>query len=139
MKDRGNRTLFMASQPFFEWRGSPIRLGYDVRAIQENGYSVDFLTLPIGERREVPGVRILRAPNVFFAKRIAIGPSVLKFAFDGVMFIQALGLIMRHKYAVIHGVEDCGFLALILGRLCGAKVVFEKHSDAKRKRKTQVI
>ena len=71
MKDRGKRTLFIASQPFFEWRGSPIRLGYDVRAIQENGYEVDFLTLPIGERRDVPGVRIIRAPNVFFAKQIS--------------------------------------------------------------------
>lgn len=139
MKDRGNKILFMASQPFFEWRGSPIRLGYDVRAIQKNGYDVDFLTLPIGERREVPGVRILRAPNLFFAKRISIGPSLLKFAFDGIMFVQALGLIMRHRYAVIHGVEDCGLLALILGRLCGAKVVFEKHSDAKSYKKNIVI
>ena len=139
MKDRGNRILFMASQPFFEWRGSPIRLGYDVRAIQENGYSVDFLTLPIGERRDVPGVRILRAPNLFFAKRISIGPSRLKFAFDGIMFVQALGLIMRYRYAVIHGVEDCGLLALILGRLCGAKVVFEKHSDAKSYKKGLIM
>lgn len=139
MKDRGKRTLFIASQPFFEWRGSPIRLGYDVRAIQENGYEVDFLTLPIGERRDVPGVRIIRAPNVFFAKQISIGPSLLKFGFDGVMFIQALGLTLRHRYAVIHGVEDCGIIALMLGRLCGAKVVFEKHSDAKSYKKGLVM
>ncbi len=139
MSTRGNRVLFLASQPFFEWRGSPIRLGYDVRAIHENGYVVDFLTLPIGQRREIPGVRILRAPNIFFARRIAIGPSLLKFAFDGVLFIQALGLVIRHRYAIIHGVEDCGLLAIILGRLSGAKVVFEKHSDAKSYRQGRVM
>jgi Glycosyltransferase len=123
------RVLFIASQPFFEWRGSPIRLGFDVTALRDNGYEVDFLTLPIGERREIENVRILRAPNIFRAKKISIGPSPLKLAFDAVIFLQALALITRHKYAVIHGIEDCGLLALILGKLRGAKTVFEKHSD----------
>ena len=125
------KALFIASQPFFEWRGSPIRLGYDVQAIRDNGYDVDFLTLPIGERRVIDGVRIVRAPNLFFAKKISIGPSLLKFAFDGIMLIQALGMICRRHYDVVHGVEDCGILALMLGRLSGSKVVFEKHSDSK--------
>ena len=128
---RPARVLFIASQPFFQWRGSPIRLGFDVAALAQNGYEVDFLTLPIGERREIPGVRIVRAPNVFFAKDIAIGPSPLKFAFDGVMLLQALGMICRRRYAVVHGVEDCGIVALLLARLRGARAVFEKHSDSK--------
>lgn len=133
------RVLFIASQPFFQWRGSPIRLGFDVMALQQNGYDVDFLTLPIGEKRDVPGVRILRAPNLFRAKQIAIGPSPLKLAFDGIFFFQALGLICRHRYAIIHGVEDCGFLAWFLAKLCGAKAIFEKHSDSKSYRKGLVI
>jgi hypothetical protein len=127
---RRKRVLFLASQPYFQWRGSPIRLGFDVRALAENGYDVDFLTLPIGEDRPVEGVRILRCPNLFFAKRIAIGPSPLKLAFDAVMFVEALGMVCRRHYDVVHGVEDCGFLAWALGRLARARVVFEKHSDA---------
>lgn len=123
------RTLFIASQPFFEWRGSPIRLGFDVLALAQSGYAVDFLTLPIGQRREVEGVRIVRAPNLFRAKRISIGPSALKLAFDGVIFFMALGMALKHRYRVIHGVEDAGLIALLVGRLTGAKVVFEKHSD----------
>lgn len=124
------RVLFLASQPYFQWRGSPIRLGFDVRAIRDNGYEVDFLTLPIGEDRPVEGVRIIRAPNIFFAKKIQIGPSPLKLAFDAVMFIEALGMICRRRYDVIHGVEDCGFPAWLLSRIARAKAVFEKHSDA---------
>ena len=127
---KGPRTLFLASQPYFQWRGSPIRLGFDLMALRDNGYCVDFLTLPIGEDRPVEGVRILRAPNLFRAKKISIGPSPLKLAFDGLFLLEGLWLILRHRYAVIHGVEDCGILAWFLGRLCGAKVVFEKHSDA---------
>lgn len=138
-QEKKKRALFIASQPFFQWRGSPIRLGFDVKAIYENGYDIDFLTLPIGERKEVPGVNIYRAPNIFFAKKISIGPSVLKLAFDGVMFIQALFMIMRRRYHVIHGVEDCGFMAWFLAKLCRAKAVFEKHSDSKSYKKSLII
>lgn len=125
------RVLFMASQPFLEWRGSPIRLGFDVLALSRNGYAVDFLTLPIGERHEVEGVRIVRAPNLIRAKRVGIGPNLVKFFFDGVFLVQALGMALRHRYAVVHGVEDTGIIALAIARLTGAKAVFEKHSDPK--------
>ena len=136
---RRPRVLFLASQPYFQWRGSPIRLGFDVRALRENGCDVEFLTLPIGEDRPVEGVRIVRVPNLFFAKRISIGPSPLKLAFDAVMFFRALGMIARRHYDVVHGVEDCGFLAWALGRLARARVVFEKHSDAGSYKKGLVI
>ena len=136
---RSPRVLFIASQPYFQWRGSPIRLGFDVRALSENGCRVDFLTLPIGEDRPVPGVRIVRCPNLFFAKKIAIGPSPLKLAFDAAMFVEALFMALRRRYDVFHGVEDCGFLALVLARLFRAKAVFEKHSDAGSYKKSPVI
>ncbi|MBQ7666619.1 MAG: glycosyltransferase family 4 protein [Kiritimatiellae bacterium] len=124
------RVLFIASQPYFEWRGSPIRLRFDLMALSQSGFDVDFLTLPIGEDRPVDGVRIVRCPNPFFARRIAIGPSPLKLAFDCIMFVEALFMVCRRRYDVVHGVEDCGVLALALARLCRAKAVFEKHSDA---------
>jgi glycosyltransferase involved in cell wall biosynthesis len=123
------RILFIASQPFFEWRGSPIRLGFDLLALTQLGYTVDFLTLPLGERREIPGVNIVRAPNLFGARRIAIGPSMLKLAFDGVLFWMALGRVIRHRYAVVHGVEDCGLIAWVAARAGRARLVFERHSD----------
>ncbi len=123
------RILFMASQPFFEWRGSPIRLGFDASGMAMNGYDVDFLTLPVGQRRELEGVRIVRAPNLLFVKKIPIGPSLPKFFFDGVFLFQAIGMACRRHYDIVHGVEDAGMIALLVGRLLRRKVVFEKHSD----------
>ena len=127
--DRKHRILFMASQPFFEWRGSPIRLGFDAMAMAQNGFDVDFLTLPVGQRREIDGVRIVRAPNLIRAKKVPIGPSLPKFFFDFVFLFQAIGMTMRRHYDIVHGVEDAGMVALVVGRLARAKVVFEKHSD----------
>ncbi len=128
-KQQSKRVLFIASQPFFQWRGSPIRLGFDLMSLSQLGYEVEFLTLPIGERREIPGVKIVRAPNPFHAKKISIGPSPLKLFFDFLLFWMALGRVIRRRYAVVHGVEDCGIVALVCARIGRAKMVFERHSD----------
>ncbi len=123
------RVLFIASQPYFQRRGSPIRLGFDLLALSQLGYDVEFLTLPIGEDRPVPGVKIVRAPNPFFARKISIGPSPLKLAFDFFLFWMALWRVVFRRYAVVHGVEDCGIIALVAARLGRARMVFERHSD----------
>lgn len=123
------KVLFIASQPFFQWRGSPIRLGFDLMSLSQLGYQVDFITLPIGERRQIDGVNIIRAPNPFRAKKISIGPSPLKLFFDGLMFWMALWRVICRRYAVVHGVEDCGIIALFCARIGGAKMIFERHSD----------
>lgn len=123
------KVLFMNSQPFFQWRGSPIRVGFDVLALAQLGYDVDFLTLPLGERKPVEGVNIIRVPNLFLARNIAIGPSFLKACFDVLILFKGLALMLRRKYAVIHCVEDTGPIGVLLAALTGADLVFEKHSD----------
>lgn len=129
------RVLFLSPQPFFEWRGSPIRVGFDVQALAELGYEVDLLTMPVGKDRSIPGVRVLRVANVLRARSLPIGPSPSKAALDAVMLVQARRLAARRGYAVIHGVEEAGAIALAAARRCGARVVFEKHSDPGSHRK----
>lgn len=123
------RVLFMTSMPFFQWRGSPIRVGFNVQALAESGYEVDLLTIPVGEDRAIPGVTIHRVANPFRVKNIPIGPSLHKAVFDVLILFKGLGLAFRRRYAVIHAVEEVGILGWFVARLTGAKVVFEKHSD----------
>lgn len=123
------RVLFLCSQPFFQWRGSPIRVGFDVTALAEDGWEVDLLTLPIGEPRSIPGVNIIRVPNLFRARSIAIGPSLLKAAFDVLILCKAMSLARRRHYTVIHTVEDTGPIGVLIARLFRTGLVFEKHSD----------
>lgn len=121
--------LFVVSQPFFEWRGSPIRVGFDLQALVGLGHDVTMLTLPFGMAREIPGVRIVRAPRLFGARRIGIGPSLLKLAYDAMFFFQGFALCRQRRFAVIHGVEDAAFPAALLALLFGSRFVYEKHSD----------
>lgn len=124
-----NRVLFLAAQPFFRWRGSPIRVAYDVTALAESGYAVDLLTLPFGDPIDIPGVTIERVGNPLGFKDIPIGPSPAKLVFDFLIAVRAASLIRCKRYAVIHGIEECGLIAAWLARRCHARTIYEKHSD----------
>ncbi len=123
------KILLISPQPFFQWRGSPIRVSFNVLALIELGYQVDLLTLPVGEKKEIEGADIIRVANPFKVKNIPIGPSVPKMFFDVLLLFKGMLLCLRNKYDVVHGIEEAGFIALILARITGAKAVFEKHSD----------
>ncbi len=124
------RVLFISPQPFFEWRGSPIRVKFNLIALEKLGYELDFLTLPIGKDEPAISSRVIRAWNLFGSTRIAIGPSLLKLWFDFILLIQAIGLVLRNRYDVLHGTEETGFLCYLLSFICRARCIYEKHSDS---------
>ncbi len=123
------RILLISPQPFFQWRGSPIRVSFNIQALAELGYTVDLLTLPIGERREIEGVTIIRVANPFGFKQIPIGPSLFKIFFDVLILFKGMQLIRKNNYLLIHGIEEAGMIAVLLSLLSGSKSIFEKHSD----------
>ncbi|MDI6774780.1 MAG: glycosyltransferase [Verrucomicrobiota bacterium] len=123
------KVLFISPQPFFQWRGSPIRVGFDVMALAELGFEVDLLTLPMGEDKAISGVRVVRVPNPFGVRNVPIGPSLLKAAFDALLLFRGLGLALRNRYDALHGVEEAGALGVVIAGLTRSRLVFEKHSD----------
>ncbi|MDH3327697.1 MAG: hypothetical protein OEM01_00510 [Desulfobulbaceae bacterium] len=123
------KILLISPQPFFQWRGSPIRVNFNIQALSELGYSVDLLTLPIGERREMEGVEVIRVANPFRIEQIPIGPSLYKIFFDILILFKGLQLIRKQNYSIIHGIEEAGIIAVLLSRLAACKAIFEKHSD----------
>lgn len=98
-------------------------------ALAKLGYSVDLLTLPIGERRTTEGVNVIRVANPLRIKQIPIGPSLYKIFFDFLILLKGLQLIRKNNYVIIHGIEEAGMIAALLSRLAGSKAIFEKHSD----------
>jgi glycosyltransferase involved in cell wall biosynthesis len=123
------KILFISPQPFFQWRGSPIRVNFNILALTELGYTVDLLTLPIGENKEFENGRVIRVANPFSIQNVPIGPSLSKVFFDVLLFYKGLNLCMKNNYTVIHGVEEAGILAVILAKLFRTRSIFEKHSD----------
>ncbi len=123
------RILFISPQPFFQWRGSPIRVKFNLLALSAAGYHTDLLTLPVGEDVVLPDVDVHRVANPFRVRQVPIGPNMWKLFFDLLLLVQGFRLCRKHRYAVIHGIEEAGVLAVLLARWFKTRSVFEKHSD----------
>ena len=55
------RVLFLAPQPFFEVRGTPLAVLHLTQALAGLGHAIDLLTFPQGDEAATEGVRHLRA------------------------------------------------------------------------------
>lgn len=121
--------MLIAPQPFLEWRGSPIRVGHTAAMLAELGHEVDLLTLPLGRRVAVPGVRVLRVGNPLRIRRVPIGPSWRKLVFDVLLALAASRLTAAASYDVYHCVEESAGIGWALSRRRGGRFVHERHSD----------
>jgi glycosyltransferase involved in cell wall biosynthesis len=122
------RILLLAPQPFFEVRGTPLAVLAMVRALTALGHRVDLLTYPQGEPVDVPGVlhkRSLRLP----VGRVRAGPSLAKLALDVPFLVQAVWLMARGGYDVVHAVEEAAHLASPFARLLRVPMVADVDSS----------
>lgn len=123
------RVLLIAPQPFFQWRGASFRARLVAQALIDLGAQVDLLTLPIGDDVDLPGLRVIRAPNILGVRDVRIGPSLTKVAFGFVLLQQARRLIRDVGYDVIHCFEEAGLIGAVLRREHESALVYEKLSD----------
>ena len=82
------KILFLAPQPFFEVRGTPLAVLHMTRALASLGHSVDLLTFPQGEPAPTPGVRHLRSLWLPVG-RVKAGASLAKMALDVPFVVEA--------------------------------------------------
>jgi glycosyltransferase involved in cell wall biosynthesis len=122
------RILVIAPQPFYQERGTPIATRLLVEALQSAGHEVDVLTYHVGEDPGLPGVRVFRAPAIPFVRDVPIGFSVRKLLCDLALGWRLLTLTRRHRYDVLHAVEEAVFLSLLV-RTLGCRVVYDMDSS----------
>lgn len=123
------KILFLAPQPFYQERGTPIAVKLALETLSESSRnwcgkdcSVDLLTYHEGEEVVIPGVTIERIKAPAFLNGVKPGVSLKKLACD-VLFAGAVFRKLwqnRHQqFDLIHAVEESVFFAVI------AKVVFK--------------
>jgi glycosyltransferase involved in cell wall biosynthesis len=122
------RILVIAPQPFYQERGTPIATRLLVEALQSAGHEVDVLTYHVGVDPDLPGVRVFRAPAVPFVRDVPIGFSVRKVLCDVALGWRLWTLTRRHRYDVLHAVEEAVFLSLLVRGL-GCRVVYDMDSS----------
>jgi glycosyltransferase involved in cell wall biosynthesis len=115
------RILVIAPQPFYQERGTPIATRLLIEALQAAEHSVDVLTYHVGEDPKLAGVRVFRAPAVPFVRDVPIGFSLRKVLCDMALLWRLFTLTRRHRYDVLHAVEEAVFLSLLVRGLSGSR------------------
>jgi glycosyltransferase involved in cell wall biosynthesis len=98
-------------------------------ALTELGCEVDLLTYPVGPAVDIPGVRVLHAPNPFGLRRVPIGFSFRKLLLDAALVPAMWRQMRRVRYCCIHAVEEAAFPAVWLGGRYGVPVIYDMQSS----------
>jgi glycosyltransferase involved in cell wall biosynthesis len=125
---RSLRILFLAPQPFFEVRGTPLAVRALVEALSGFGHTVHLLTYPQGEPLELPGVRQIRSLRLPVG-RVRPGFSLAKLLLDGPFALEAWGRMAFGRYDVVHAVEEAAHLAAPLARALRLPLVMDVDSS----------
>ncbi len=123
------RVLVVAPEPFYEDRGTPIAVRSVLKALNDLEYRVDLLTYPVGERLELPGVRMFRVPNVIGLRHVPVGFSLRKLLLDAMLIPALWVLLRREQYWCVHAVEEAAFPAVVLAHRRGVPLIYDMQSS----------
>lgn len=123
------KILFLAPQPFYQERGTPIAVGMLLKALSERGDQVDLVTYQEGEPRSIAGVRHHRISGLPGIRNVRPGFSFKKLACDVLIFSKALSLVRKNHYDLIHAIEEAAFIALALKTFFGIPYVYDMDSS----------
>jgi glycosyltransferase involved in cell wall biosynthesis len=123
------RCLVVAPQPFFTPRGTPFSVYYRTLILSELGADIDLLTYGQGADPDIPNVRIFRVPRFAWLGPVKTGPSVLKLFLDFFIAARTIGLLIMHRYDVVHAHEEAVFICRFLKPIFRFKLVYDMHSS----------
>jgi len=123
------KLLVVAPQPFFTPRGTPFSVYYRTLVTAEQGVQIDILTYGVGQDVVIPGVRIVRIPRLRWLEPIPVGPSGRKLVLDCLMVLWTIGLLLRHRYRVVHAHEESVFWCRFLKPIFRFRLIYDMHSS----------
>jgi glycosyltransferase involved in cell wall biosynthesis len=125
------KILMIAPEPFFEPRGTPFSEYFRIKALCALGHQVDLVTYPIGEDKQISGLRIFRSWKPFFVKSVKTGPSFVKVILDFFLFFSALRRLIRgrKKYHLIHTHEEANIMGVFFNKLTKIPHLYDMHSS----------
>ena len=100
-----------------------------LKAFSDMGHRVDLLTYSMGEDVVLPGVRILRIPQLPGIRKVKIGPSFTKIPLDTCLLLKSVVWLLRNRYDLIHTHEEAGFWGTALSRIFRIPHIYDMHSS----------
>ncbi len=118
------RVLMVAPTSFFADYGCHVRILEEARVLQRRGHKVTIVTYHTG--RNLPDLDIRRTLPIPWRRDYEVGSSRHKIAFDALLGVRMLQLLMRQRFDIIHAhLHEGALIAQVLGGLFGIPVVFD--------------
>lgn len=118
------RVLMIAPTSFFADYGCHVRILEEARVLQQMGHTVTIVTYQNGS--DAPGLDIRRTLPIPWRRHYIVGSSRHKVAFDALLGVKTLQLLVRERFDVIHAhLHEGALIGLVLGRLFQIPVVFD--------------
>lgn len=122
--NRSYRVLMIAPTSFFADYGCHVRILEEARILQKLGHRVTIVTYRNGN--DVPGLDIRRTLPIPWRRDYEVGSSRHKIAFDALLGLKTIELLIRERFDVIHAhLHEGALIGRVLGRLFGLPVVFD--------------
>lgn len=123
------KVLFLAPQPFYQERGTPIAVERLLKALSEHGDQVDVLTYHEGGDVDYPGIKLHRTTRALFIRNIRPGFSWKKLLTNMFLGVRAFRFLTRDRYEVVHAVEEAVFIALALKLIFKTPYIYDMDSS----------
>lgn len=123
------RILMIAPTSFFADYGCHVRIYEEARILQKLGHSVTIATYRTGN--DVAGLDIRRTLPIPWRRHYEVGASRHMIAFDALLGLKTLLLLLQNRYDVIHAhLHEGALIGLVLGYLFRIPVVFDYQGSA---------
>lgn len=123
------RILMIAPEPFFHPRGTSFSVFHRIKAMVSLGHTVDLLTYHLGEPVAMPGLRVIRTPNLPGIRHVKIGFSWKKLPLWITLFVMTIARLRASHYDVMHTHEDAVFIGALLTRWFKIPHIYDMHSS----------
>ncbi len=121
---RRYRVLMIAPTSFFADYGCHVRILEETQILEKLGHQVTIATYHNGN--PVPGLDIRRTLPIPWRQHYEVGSSRHKIAFDALLGLRTLSLLVRHPFDIIHThLHEGALIGLVLGRLFRKPVLFD--------------
>jgi glycosyltransferase involved in cell wall biosynthesis len=118
------RVLMIAPTSFFADYGCHVRILEEVRILQKLGHRVTVVSYHNGN--DVPEVDIRRTLPIPWRRDYEVGSSRHKIAFDALLSLKSLEVVLREKFDIIHAhLHEGALIGQVLSKLTGTPMIFD--------------
>lgn len=124
MADSVLRVLMLAPTPYFSDRGCHVRIYEEARALVALGHEVCIVTYHLG--RDMPGVKVVRIPQIPWYRKLEAGPSWHKPYLDILLLFKAYFTARTFRPDIIHAhLHEGALIGYLLKRTLRLPLLFD--------------